>query len=123
MTVAPVVFLLGMGVAIGAYMGYRYLRGERNSQTLAGVHLLLGAGGLEVMVMLLRGAPSGETVAHHAMGSTVALVIAGALLSGLFVPIIAKSRPGIIGGSLAVHASAGTIGFVMLLLWAWGAIG
>lgn len=123
MTVVPVVFLLGMGVAIGAYMGYRYLRGERNSQTLAGVHLLLGAGGLELLVMLLRGAPSGETLPRHAMGSTVALIVAGALATGLFVPIIAKSRPGIIGGSLAVHAAIGTIGFGMLLFWAWGAIG
>ena len=123
MTVIPVVLLLGIGAAIGAFMGYRYLRGERNSQTLAGVHLLLGAGGLELLVMLLRGTPSGETVAHQAMGSTVALVIAGALLTGLFVPIIAQSRPGIVGGSLAVHASVATIGFGMLLLWALGSIG
>ncbi len=123
MTVEPVVLLLGIGVAIGAVMGYRYLRGERNSQTLAGVHLLFGAGGLELLVMLLRGAPSGEKVAGHATGSTVALLIAGALLTGLFVPIIATSRPGIIGASIAVHASVATIGFGMLLLWALGAIG
>ena len=123
MTVEPVVLLLGIGVAIGAVMGYRYLRGERNSQTLAGVHLLFGAGGLELLVLLLRGAPSGEKVAGHATGSTVALLIAGALLTGLFVPIIATSRPGIIGGSIAVHASVATIGFGMLLLWALGAIG
>lgn len=120
MTVAPVVLLLGTGAAIGAFMGYRYLRGQRNSRTLAGVHLLLGIGGLEVMVMLLRGAPSGEAVAHHAMGSIVALVIAGALLTGLFVPIIGKSRPGIVGGWLAVHATVATIGVGMLLFWALG---
>ena len=85
--------------------------------------MLFGAGGLELLVMLLRGAPSGEKAAGHATGSTVALLIAGALLTGLFVPIIATSRPGIIGGSIAVHASVATIGFGMLLLWALGAIG
>jgi hypothetical protein len=123
MTVAPVVLLLGMGVAIGAYMGYRYLLGQHNSRILAGLHLLLGAGGLEVMVMLLRGAPNGATAENQFMGSIVALIIAGALLTGLFVPIIAKSQPGIVGGSLAVHAAVGTIGFSMLLLWALGTIG
>lgn len=123
MTIAPVVLLLGIGVAIGAVMGYRYLRGERNSQTLAAVHLLFGAGGLELLVMLLRGAPNGQAAAGQSTGSTAALLIAAALLTGLFVPIIAKSRPGIIGGSIAVHASVATIGFGMLLLWALGAIG
>ncbi|MBY0519408.1 MAG: hypothetical protein K2P79_03160 [Sphingomonas sp.] len=123
MTVAPVLVLLGIAALLGVFMGYRYLRGERNSQTLAGVHLLFGAGGLELLVMLLRGSPSGATVARHAMGSTVALIIAGALLTGLFVPIIAQSRPGIVGGSLAAHATAASIGFGLLLLWALGAIG
>ena len=60
MVVAPALAVIGSTVAIGLYMGWRYLRGERNNRVLVGFHLVLGVIGLEVTAMVIRGAPSGE---------------------------------------------------------------
>ena len=47
MVVAPALAVIGSTVAIGLYMGWRYLRGERNNRILVGFHLVLGVIGLE----------------------------------------------------------------------------
>ncbi len=118
MSVLPVVLLLGANVSIGAFMAWRYLLGQRNPQSLAALHFLFGAGGVEVMALVLRGAPNGSATGMGGLGPVAALVLAGALLTGLFVPIIAKPKPAIIGWSIAVHGTIATIGFGLLLIWA-----
>ena len=118
MIAAPVVVIVATTVLIGLYMGFRFLQGVRNKPWLGGLHLLLGAAGLEVMAMLLRGAPNGDAVPAEANAHWAGGLIVAALLSGLFVAIIAKPMPNRIGMTLAVHASFGLLGFAALLLWA-----
>jgi hypothetical protein len=117
MNATPVLLLLVATVSIGAFMAWRYWTGERNSQKLAALHFLLGAGGLEVMALVLGGAPNGAAGGGGTLGNASALVLAAALLSGLFIPIIARPKPGIIGVSVAVHAAVATSGFGIFLLW------
>lgn len=120
MVVLPAVVVFGTTVAIGLYMGLRYLRGIRNKPALVAVHLLLGVAGLEVLALLLRGAPDGQVAPSGMLGPFAALTMAGALLTGLLVPIIAKPRPEVIGLALAAHAAVGMAGFLALMLWLIG---
>ncbi len=117
MAVWPVLVLTTAAVGIGLYMGVRYLTGSRNAPWLAALHLLLGAGGLEVMAMLLRGTPGGQTAAAGSFGVWAALLLAATLMSGLFVAIIVKPWPQGVGVSLLVHALVGLAGFLALLGW------
>ncbi len=117
MTATPVLLLLVANVSIGALMAWRHFTGERNSRGLAAVHFLFGAGGLEVMALVLRGAPNGAVGSVSSLGPVSALVLAAALLTGLFIPIIARPKPGIIGASVAVHATVATLAFGLFLLW------
>jgi hypothetical protein len=117
MTLWPVVLIYGTTTLIGAYLGFQYLVGVRNRPTLIGVHLLLGAMGLEIVAMLLRGAPNGTSAAPGGMGPTVGLLFGGALLTGLIVPLIARPLPRAIGPGLALHASVATAGIGALAWW------
>jgi hypothetical protein len=58
----PAILLLTGAVVLGLLLGRDYLRRVRSKPALIGFHLLLGAGGIEVTVMLLRGAPSGAAM-------------------------------------------------------------
>ena len=53
----PALVLLSAAMCLGVIMGIQYLRRVRSKPVMIGVHLLLGAGGLEVLAMMLRGAP------------------------------------------------------------------
>lgn len=110
--------VLGTSAAIGGYLAWRYLRRQRSQPLLIGLHLILGAAGLEAMVML-RGelpAPVFERVAVLANATGLLLVLA--VLSGLAIPMIAKGRPRIAGSTaLLAHSLIGVLGFVLLCLW------
>ncbi|MFZ4111488.1 MAG: hypothetical protein ACOYKQ_13585 [Polymorphobacter sp.] len=117
MVMAPALAVIASTVVIGIYMGWRYLRGERNNRVLVGFHLVLGVIGLEVTAMVIRGAPSGER-ALGALGPLAAVLTAVTLLSGLLVPLIAQPRPKLAGPALAAHAAVGAVAFVLYLVWA-----
>ena len=116
----PALVVFGSTVGIGLYMGLKYLRGERNNRMLVGVHVLIGIAGLEVLALLLRGAPDGTRLATSQLGPASALLLAAALFTGFLVPLIAAPRPAATGPALAVHAVLGTVAFGALLLWVLG---
>ena len=116
----PALVVFGSTVAIGLYMGLQYLRGVRNNRMLVGVHVIIGIIGLEVLALLLRGAPDGTHLADSRMGPASALLLAAALLTGFMVPLIAAPKPGATGTALAVHATVATLAFGALLLWVLG---
>lgn len=116
MIVTPALAVLASTVLLGGWLGAQYLMGVRNNRVLVGVHFILGAIGLEVLVQLLRGAPGGLGVAGN--GGIAALLLAGAMLTGLLVPILAASRPPTIGATIALHATVATLGFGLLVVWA-----
>ena len=96
----PVLLVLGSTAALGLWMGWNYLKGVRNSAMVAGIHLLLGVSGLEVLAILLSGAPDGSRAATSTLGPVAAVMLGGAMMTGLFVPIIAKPKPAAIGPTL-----------------------
>jgi hypothetical protein len=120
MTIAPALAVLGAAVLLGGWLGTRYLMGERNNRILVGLHLILGIAGLEVLMLLLKGAPDGRAAVTGSTGMIAALILAVAMFTGLLVPILAPSRPRTIGPMIAVHAVVAAVGFGLLLLWALG---
>ena len=106
--------IIGLTTCIGIYMGWQFLRGVRNPPMLVAIHLLLGLGSLEVLAVILRGAPNGSHVVDRDGILLAAGLLAGALLTGFAVPLIAKPVPDAIGISIATHAGIGTVAFLAL---------
>ena len=119
MAAVSLILLFGIAAALGIFMGIRYLRGTRNKPMLIAIHLLLGVAGLEVMALLLRGAPDGTTLSATTPGKFAAGLLVTALLTGLLVPILAKPKPKTVTATLAVHAGIGTAGVLLLFYWIW----
>jgi hypothetical protein len=117
MIALPPLLLVSATVALGIFMGIQYLRGRRNKPILIGAHFLLGAGGLETMVILMRGTPDGEVAASGSYGTMAAGFLALALLSGVITPLVGRSSPASIGLLLATHASVAAAGFVLVVAW------
>jgi hypothetical protein len=117
MQVMPAIVLLSASVALGLFLGLQYLRRVRSKATLIGVHLILGAAGLEGMAVLLRGTPDGTVIPAGALGNTAALLLALAMISGLATPIIGRRSRRALGPALATHASVAAGGFVLFLVW------
>lgn len=115
---AAILILVGVTVALGIYLGWRVLRRQRNRPGLGALHLLLGAAGLESVVMLQRGAPDGTVVPAAFYGSAAALLLAFALISGLVAAIFGSMwgrRPANV--ALCVHATVGALGFAGVVAW------
>jgi hypothetical protein len=120
MTTAPALVVLGATVLLGGWLGTQYLMGVRNRRVLIALHLVLGIAGLEVLMLLLRGAPDGRAAVTGSGGLIAALLLGGAMFSGFLAPIVAPSRPGAIGPMLAVHATVAALGYGLLVIWALG---
>ena len=118
MHVTPAIVLLSSSVALGLFLGVRYLRRARNKPALIAVHLMLGGAGLEGMAMLLRGTPDGTAIPAGWLGNTAALLLATAMVSGLATPMIGKRSPRKVGSiALATHVGFGAGGFFLFLAW------
>jgi hypothetical protein len=105
MLAIPVLVLVSATVTLGVILGLEYLRGVRSRPTMIGMHFLLGAASLEVLVMLLAGAPDG----------TVLLV--AALFIGVITPMIGRQSRPTMNIALAAHAIVAASGFVVLVAW------
>ena len=122
MPALPAVLLLTGAVVLGLLLGRDYLRRVRSKPALIGFHLLLGAGGLEVTVMLLRGSPGGASLPAGLLLKGTAGLLGFALLSGLVAPMIGRRSRGTMNVALAVHVTAAASGFLLCLAWFVGAL-
>ena len=113
----PAVLLLGGAVVLGVLLGLDYLRRVRSRPTLIGLHLLLGAGAVEVVAMLLRGTPNGATIPAGTILQASAGLLAFALCSGLIAPMIGRRSRATMNVALLVHVTASAAGFVLCLVW------
>ncbi|MGX7742537.1 hypothetical protein [Rhodopseudomonas parapalustris] len=119
MTTAPVLVILGLATALGLYLGLLYLRGERK-QGLVALHLLLGFGGLETLVMLLHGTPDGAQAAGNiSLGKVAVGMFAVSAFSG-FIAALARRSPVAANVVLGTHITVGLAGFALLLAWVSG---
>ena len=55
----PILFVITAGVALGLYLGWRFLRRERGKPVVIGLHVVLGVVGLEGVAMLITGGMGG----------------------------------------------------------------
>ncbi|AVT76563.1 hypothetical protein RPPS3_25000 [Rhodopseudomonas palustris] len=119
MTTAPVLVILGAATALGLYLGLLYLRGDRK-QGLVALHMLLGFGGLETLVMLLHGTPDGAaTTDSVSFGKIAAGLFAVSAFSG-FIAALARRSPVGANVLLGTHVTVGLAGFALLLAWVSG---
>jgi hypothetical protein len=116
MAALPALVLLTAAAGLGLIMGWRYLRGLRNAPVMIGSHLLLGAGGLEVLAMLLRGAPDGSAWHGGSLRVGGTALLAAALFTGLTVPLIARQAPRGASYVLAAHAAIAAAGFACVAI-------
>ncbi len=107
MAALPPTLFLTIAAGLGLYLGWLYLRGIRRKPVMIGLHLLLGAAGLETMVMMLRGLPNGETSAAGAFGGIAAGLLAAAMFSGLIAPMLCRGSRRTANLVVASHWVAG----------------
>jgi hypothetical protein len=109
-------FLTG-AVLLGTYLGLQYLRGNVRKPGLIAAHLLLGAAGLELTAMLLRGTPSGDVTPAGRFGTVAAGLLAVAMGSGFAAPLLGPRSRQTANLILGTHAGLGALGFVLFLFW------
>jgi hypothetical protein len=110
MYMLPVTLFLVAAVALGLFLGRLYLRQVRRPG-LSVVHLLLGAIGLEQLVVVVHQGTANEPFAFN-----VIIVLGIALALGLLSTVV-NNRRGRTGFIVAAHAVAGLAGFAMFLVW------
>ena len=121
MPLLPPLMLLTVTVGLGVYLASRYLQGQRNRPALVAIHLLPGIGALELIALLLHGAPDGTTPMTTGPGKAAALMVMLALLVGFLAPALLRERPrSAMTAALALHALCGLSAFVLLAVWAAG---
>jgi len=113
----PAILFLAGAVVLGLLLGRDYLRRVRSKPALIGFHFLLGAGGIEVTLMLMRGAPGGTTLPVSLLLKSAAALLGFALLAGVLAPIIGRRSRGTMNVALSVHVSAAATGFLLYLVW------
>jgi hypothetical protein len=117
MMAIPPLVLLTAAMGLGLFLGWLYLRRVRRP-VLIGTHVLLGASGLGLTLILLRGPPNGTFVPAGSFGMMAAGVLAVAMMSGLAAPLVGKRSRKAANVVLATHAGIGITGFVLFLAWA-----
>jgi hypothetical protein len=80
---------------------------------IAGIaHGVVGAAGLAILLLALRGPARGVGAGVGSFGTIAAVLFAAALLSG--VGLLLLQRKGIV---IAIHAGIAISGYVLLLAW------
>jgi hypothetical protein len=119
MSAVPVVVILSAASALGLYLLLLFLRGVRKPGLIA-LHLLLGFGGLETLVMLLHGSPDGTGPSSDvSFGKIAAGLFAVSAFSG-FIAALARRSPVAANVVLGTHVTVGLAGFALFLAWVSG---
>ena len=117
MPMFPFIALPLAAMALGLVLFVLHLRGIRKP-LLIGLHLLLGLGALEVLVVLLKGAPGSDGLPAGDFGNVAAGFLALAAFIGLLTPILGR-RSRLTGNAmLLAHVSAGVAGVLLCIAWA-----
>jgi len=86
------------------------VRGAPRAAGLA--HGGVGAAGLAVLLLALRGPPRGVDAGVGSFGIVSAVLFAGAALSGVALLLLRRK-----GAVMAIHAGIAVTGYVLLLAW------
>ena len=119
MPMFPFIALPLAAMALGLVLVVLHLRGIRKP-FLIGLHLLLGLGALEVLVVLLKGTGSSEGFPAGDFGDVAAGCLALAAFVGLLTPILGRHSRLVANAMLVAHGSAGVAGVILCIAWASG---
>jgi hypothetical protein len=93
-----------------------HLRGQRKP-AVGVVHGLLGASGLALLLIALRGPRHGDALGMGSFGISAAVLFGIALALGLLVLLLFRRAPRAAGIAVAAHATIAITAFVLLLAW------
>lgn len=113
-----VLVLLGVAVALGLWLGWHWLRQQRNRPAQIALHLVLGIAGMECLLLLMRDAADGRPAPGQQWGQPAALALVLAVMAGFIAPVISRQfgrRPAAV--ALVLHALLAGSGFVLALAW------
>jgi hypothetical protein len=116
MPIFPFMILPLAVLAVGLVLVVYYLRGIRKPIVI-GLHVLLGFGALELLVMLLKGTPNGDSLPAGDFGNVSAGFFALAGFIGLLTPILGRRSHKTALALLWAHGSAGFAGVVFCIAW------
>ena len=119
MPMFPFIVLPLAAMALGLVLVILHLRGIRKP-LLIGLHLLLGLGALELLVVLLKGTPSSDGWPAGDFGNVAAGFLALAAFIGLLTPILGRRSRLTANAMLVAHVGAGVAGVVLCIAWASG---
>ena len=119
MPMFPFLALPLAAMALGLVLVVLHLRGIRKP-LLIGLHLLLGLGALELLVVMLKGTPSSDGLPAGDFGDVAAGFLALAAFIGLLTPILGRRSRLTANAMLVAHGSAGLAGVILCIAWASG---
>jgi hypothetical protein len=117
MTPIPIVILLTSTVALGIYLGTRYLRHLPRPPVLIGLHFLFGAACLEPIAIVLHGGIVGAQTKPPLTGLLTAAFIAMALASGVTAVMIGRRSRQTANVALSIHAGLAASAFTLMVAW------
>ena len=110
------VALLTIAVAVGTGLALWHLRGtDGGPPAMVGLlHGVIGAIGLGVLLLVLRGPARGVAAGAGSFGTTSALLFGAALVTGIAVLMRRQRVPAVL---IAIHSGLAITGYVLLLAW------
>src|SRR5829696_527541 len=118
--VGTALLILSLAVVLGGVAALWDLRGPRGRPPawLGAIHAIIGIAGLGVLLIALQGPPRGVAYGVGGFGTMAAVVLSGALLAGVAIPVLARWRGRAPGVLAATHAGLAITGYVIFLAWA-----
>jgi len=116
MPMFPFIVLPLAVLAVGLFLVSLHMRGIRKPVVI-GLHVLLGFGALELLVVLLKGTPNGEALPAGDFGNVAAGFLALAAFFGLLTPILGRRSHLTARAMLLAHGSAGLAGVLLCIAW------
>jgi hypothetical protein len=114
--VAAAVWVLTIAAGAGTVLALWHLRatdGVARPPLVAGItHGIVGAAGLAVLLLALRGPARGVGAGVGSFGIVSAVLFAGAVLTGIVMLLL--RRKGVV---MAIHAGVAITGYTLLLAW------
>jgi hypothetical protein len=111
--VTAAVWILTLAVVAGTGLGLWHLRGISRPPFVAGIaHGMVGAIGLGVLLIALRGPPRGVENGVGSFGTTAAVLFAAAGVTGVIL-LLLRRKPLL----MAIHAGLAITAYMLLLAW------